>query len=292
MKTYLECIPCFLKQALTASRLCGADDTLQKQIMDEVCVLVPEISPDATPPEYSAKIYEKLYAHLGDADPYREIKKESNSKALQLYPQLKTIVAESNNPLLTAVELAVAGNIIDYGAIHGLDVDTELEQIIGNAHESIEHESEQLFNFPAFTEALEKARSILYLGDNAGEIVFDRVLIEEIRNQTDIGEIYFAVRGKPIVNDVLYEDAVQTGVDKIATVISTGSGVPGVFLSQCTSEFRDIFSSADVVISKGQGNYESVSEIERTVFFLLRAKCEIIARDLACNQGDIILYKH
>jgi hypothetical protein len=228
---------------------------------------------------------------VGDKDPYKKIKEESNRKALEIYPVMKKTAEESVDPFLTAVELAIAGNIIDYGAFSNVDLDKEITSILEQEGKEIEHESDRLFNIEGLRNSLDKAETVLYLGDNAGEIVFDRILVEEIAKKPTIKTIYFMVRDEPIINDILTDDFYLVGLDKTAEVITSGSGTAGVIIEKCSPKFRDIFYSADTVISKGQGNYESLSEIDREVFFLLRAKCAIVARDLGSSVGDIILLK-
>ena len=292
MRTYLECIPCFFKQALNVSNIAGIDDETQKKILDDICGAIPSISMDATPPEIAVQIYGIFSKRTGIDDPYKKLKEKCNTVALSLYPELKQLVAEADNTLLAAVECAIAGNIIDYGAVENLQVREELRAILERETDSIRQESEEFFNFSAFVHSLEQANRLLYIGDNAGEIVFDRVLLETIKEVTSIEEVFFAVRDKPIINDVTEKDAYETGMDHIAEIVSSGSEAPGTILSRCSPRFQSLFSNADIVISKGQGNYESMSgSIERAdVFFLLRAKCEVIAKHLGCRVGDIILH--
>lgn len=291
MKSYLECIPCFISQSLNSAKLCGADRKTQKHIIDRACSLVPSFSLESTPPEISTLIFRMVTEILGDKDPYKKIKEESNRKALEIYPVMKKAAEEALDPLLTAVELAIAGNIIDYGAFTDVDLDKEITSILEQEGKEIEHESDRLFNIEGLRNSLDRAETVLYLGDNAGEIVFDRILVEEIAKKPSVKKIYFMVRDEPIINDILTDDFYQVGLDNTAEVITSGSGTAGVIIEQCSPKFRDIFYSADTVISKGQGNYESLSDIDREVFFLLRAKCAIVARDLGSSVGDIILLK-
>lgn len=291
MKTYLDCIPCILKQVLTASRLSGLKPEDQKEMLDRTGNLISGFSLYSSPPANSKVVHNMVKEYAGVEDPYKEIKQESIKKALSLYPELKRLVASSENPLLTAVELAIAGNIIDYGAVEELDIDWELHTILHREEESIRKESHDLFNFEEFSRELDKAGTLLYVGDNAGETVFDRVLLEEIRERTDADEIYYAVRDKPILNDAVLEEAVASGLDTVAELISSGSAATGTLFEDCTSHFKELLASADMVVSKGQGNFESLSEAERPIFFLLMAKCDIVARHVGCNLRDVLLIK-
>ena len=149
-----------------------------------------------------------------------------------------------------------------------------------------------MFEYEEFEAVLKRANTILYLGDNAGEIVCDKILIEEIQRNFEAKTIFFAVRGFPIINDVLLEDAYECGMDKTATVISNGSDAPGTILEDCSQKFLEIYHFADMIISKGQGNFETLSDREECLFFLLRAKCPVITVDINCSIGDTVLIKN
>ena len=276
MRTYLDCVPCFFTQALKAARIAGADENMQKKILGEVSKLVPEFPLDSTPPEMGRVVYQLVNKLTGKEDPFREIKKDSNQLILNLYPKLKMMVENSKDRILTAVRLATAGNIIDYGA----PTSFEIEEEVANCLKS----NFAVFNYLEFKQALDNAELILYLGDNAGEIVFDKLLIEEMEKNT-----IYVVRDKPIINDALIEDAHDCGVDKIARVISSGSDAPGTVLNLCSREFLEIYHKAPLIISKGQGNFEALSEENIPIFYLLKVKCPVIAKDIRCKVNDMIL---
>ena len=289
MKTYLDCVPCFFKQALEAARLAGASQKIQKRILNETAKILPKFPLSSSPPEMGRLIHRLVKKETGKDDPYLKIKEESNRLVLKHYNKLKRIVWTSSDRLLKAVELAIAGNIIDYGVKNSLDVAQELKKILSEEDRAIKKESKAVFDYPKFKRAIKKAKTILYLADNAGETVFDRVLLEEIKRVYPAKRIIYAVKEKPIINDALTEDARRCGIDKTAEVISSGSDAPGTILSLCSKEFLKIYRKADMVISKGQGNFEVLSEEKKPIFFLFMAKCPIVARDVGCNIGDIIL---
>ncbi len=289
MKTCLDCIPCFFKQALEASQIAKADQVIQRQILNEVARAVPGFPLDASPPEMARTIYKIVRQYTGVDDPYLEIKDQSNRFALNIVDQLIEKVKVSSDPLLTAVELAIAGNIIDYGVKNSLNVHEELEKILSEEERKIQQEDSRLFQYQSFRYMLEKADNLLYLADNAGEIVFDRVLLEVIYERYPNLKIHFAVKEKPAINDAMMKDAKDCGIDKIAEVISSGSDAPGTLLPYCSENFKVLFQKADMVISKGQGNYETLSDVERPVIFLLLAKCPVIASHLDCQLRDVIL---
>ena len=276
MKTCLDCIPCFLNQALRAARIATDDEQKIKTLLDEVGVMLRTIPLENSPPESARLIYQKISAITGNPDPYSKIKRQSTQKALSLYPALKTSVDNATDRLLTAIRIAIAGNVIDFGANWNFDLDNEIERIL--------EKDFAVYDYDKFRDRLGKAQEILYIGDNAGECVFDRVLIEEMKKP-----VIYAVRGAPIINDATYEDAMEAGIDKVATILSSGADGPGAILETCSSEFKEVYNNAELIISKGQGNYEALSSERRPIFFLLIAKCHVIANDIGINVGDIIL---
>lgn len=283
MKTYLECIPCFFKQALEASRLSGADETTQKEVLDKLSRLVPEIRLSSTPPEMGRIIYRLVSKITGERDPFKEIKQKSNKQSLKLYPELKAKIESSNDRLLSAVRLAIAGNIIDYGVTNHFVIEEEIENCL--------RRNFAIFDYGDFKETLDKADGILYLADNAGEVIFDKVLIEEIKKlDAPRGrQIFYVVRDKPVINDALVEDARACGIEEVAEIVSSGADAPGTILELCSQEFLKLYEQARMIISKGQGNFEALSDEDKPIFFLLKAKCPVIAKDIGCSFGDMIL---
>ncbi|MBN1526407.1 MAG: DUF89 family protein [Candidatus Omnitrophica bacterium] len=291
MRTYLECIPCFFKQALEAAKLSGADERTRKKILDEIALSIPKFPLASCPPEMARVIYGTVKRMTGKNDPYAKIKEKSNKLALSVYARLKKKVASSHDRLLTAIELAIAGNIIDYGVKNSLNVGEELNRILNKEDKAISKENSSIFNYRSFRRALKGAKSVLYLADNAGEVVFDRVLIEEIKMSDKDKNIIYAVKEEPVINDALREDALIAGIGEKAAIVSSGLDTPGTVLSLCSKEFLRIFRHADMVISKGQGNFEALSDCGRPVFFLFMAKCPVIARDVRCGLGDVVLLR-
>lgn len=279
MKTYPECYKCFERQARDASRLNGLTPSAEDKVMEEVLQALLRFSPDITPPEIAIKVYGIVEAHSGRKDPYALLKDHSNKMVLELYPELKKKIEVSSDKLITAVRLAVAGNVIDYGVPHSFDIEKEVEECLQKPF--------ACFDIDDFRKAVKEARNILYILDNAGEIVFDKLLMETIGK-----DVVAAVRGKAIINDVTMRDAVSVGLDKVARVISSGSDIPGTVPSKCTAEFAEYFRKADLIISKGQGNYETLAEEQGPTFFIFKAKCDVVARHAGCRTGDIILKRN
>jgi len=265
-----------MNQALKASRLATDDKKTHRQMLDFSGNHLATISLEKTPAENGAEIYKHIREITGVYDPYKEIKNRSISEAFEIYPRAKEIINNSENKLLTAVKIAIAGNIIDFGINNNFNIKDDLEKII--------HQNFAINDFEIFEKKIQKAKKILYIGDNAGESVFDKLLIEQI-NRTTI----YATREVPVINDVVIEDAINSGLNHVAKIISSGSPAPGAILHLCNKEFIEIYNSADVVISKGQGNYEALSDEKRTIFFMLKAKCPVIAKDIGVNLNDIVL---
>ena len=276
MKTSLDCFPCFLDQALRAGRIVIKDEKEIKRLLDEVGAMLSSIPLESTPPESGRLIYQKVSEITGIPDPYKEIKRDSTKEALALYPYLKDQIETADDKLLTAIRIAIAGNVIDFGVSKDFNIEEDIDEILGKDF--------AIFDYDKFKESLDNTNEILYIGDNAGECVFDRVLIEEIKKP-----VTYVVRDAPIINDATYEDAVQAGIDNVATIISSGTDAPGTVLETCNTEFREVYDNSKLIISKGQGNYEALSNEKRPIFFLLKAKCHVIAKDIGVGDGDIIL---
>jgi uncharacterized protein with ATP-grasp and redox domains len=280
MKTAVDCMPCFIAQALKAGRIATDNKALHKKILVEVArsMIIHEM--DVPPPVMGKRVQDIVKKISGQKDPYKNLKKDYNVFAMKLYPVVKARVAKSKDRLLTAVRAAIAGNIIDFGVNGHFDMKKELNEAFTA--------KSALFDAAEFRRVVKKAKNILYLADNAGETVFDRVLIEEIRELNNCNIVY-AVKEKPVINDAMLEDAKFSGLDKCAKIISSGSALPGIMPGKGTNEFLKLYKNADVIISKGQGNYELLREEKKPIFFLLKVKCDVIAEDLGLPIGSIVL---
>ena len=278
MKTYFECIPCLLRQTFEAARLTTDDKAIHEQVIRKVLRATSEMNLQESPPFMAQRIHRLIRQMTGDNDPYRDIKDRFNYFALELYPELKERIERSREPLDTAIRLAIAGNIIDSG------VNLHINETL--VHNSIEHAlTAPLAGDPEqFRKAVSKANDILYLADNAGEIVFDRLLIE----QMPLEKITLAVKGSPVINDACLADARATGIADLVEVIDNGSDAPGTILDECSEEFKRRFENADLIIAKGQGNYETLSDVKKDIFFVLKAKCPVIAHHIGCEVGSLV----
>jgi damage-control phosphatase, subfamily I len=290
MKTAIECIPCFFRQAIEAADLLGASDRIKKQILDSVARAVPEFSLRSTPPEMAQRIHAIVREVTGSADPYASLKRKSHEQAMAVCGRCRDKITRSRDALRTAVELAIAGNSIDFGVKGSLDVRAEIEKIVRREEREIQREDAHCFQYDFFIKQLEGAQDILYLADNVGETVFDRLLLEQIKIRWPGKNICYAVRGSPVLNDAVEKDAYNAGIDAYARIIGNGYDAPGTVLEKSSPAFRRLFTSADVIISKGQGNFESLSGRKSPlIFFLFLVKCSVVAQQLGCSVGTIML---
>ncbi len=255
------------------------DKTVHEQLLRRVLRALGAMDLRQSPPAMAQRIHRLIRELTGENNPYRDMKDRFNRLALDVYPRLKDRVEASADSLEMAVRLAIAGNVIDMGVNNQLG-DEEV-------YEAIDHALDAPFDadLAAFAEAASSARNILYLADNAGEIVFDKLLIEQI----PLEKVTVAVKGSPIINDATMADAEATGLTELVEVIDNGSDAPGTILEDCSEAFRQRFDEADLIIAKGQGNYETLSDADKDIFFILKAKCPVIARDLGCEVGSLVL---
>jgi len=254
------------------------DKTKQEKALKKVLSELRKTSLEGKiPSDISHKVHHIVREVTGNNDPYKKLKDEYNRKALRMYPTLKQKVAESEDRLLTATKLAIAGNVIDFGPGYKFNLEKTIAEVLVQDF-AIDH-------FSRFRKALQRSEKIIYLGDNAGEIVFDRILLEELKDK----EIKFVVKGGPIINDATVEDAKFAGIEKIAEIKTVSNGEPGTGPKRNSKKFIDFLKSADVVVSKGQGNYEALSEVNANIFFLLQVKCQVIADDMGVKVGSPVM---
>ncbi len=267
MITSLECVPCLIRQAIDASRFSSSDYDFQERVLREMLKKLSETEFSLTPPEIAGEIHRKLRELSGNSDPYKSVKNSFNNLILSMTEKLKEKINRADDPLLAAMRLAIAGNVIDSGVKSGLTEDEVLKSIESSYSEELAGDAGD------FIHELSLAKKILYIADNAGEIIFDRLLIEQIGPE----RVTLAVRGFPVINDATIDDARIAGLDKLVTVIENGSDAPGTILAECNDEFKRHFDEADMIIAKGQGNYETLCDENRKFFFLLKVKCHIIS---------------
>lgn len=283
MKATNACLPCMLAQAYNTAILCTPDPVEQKQILDEALRAYIGIDLDDSPAVLSQIAYELCRKMSGVQDPYLQAKIDSNEAAIKLLPDLRQRLRASADPLRDALLLAVAGNIIDLGIAQEYDL---TEDIVKQLERGFD-----MGDLEGFRHAAGEAERILYLGDNAGEIVFDRLLVEVLGPP----RVTFMVKAGPIVNDALMADARQVGLTELVRVVDTGSNYFGFPWEHISEAARGEFRGADLVISKGHANFETVSELgpeANKTWYLLKVKCKEVARQIGTTCGSTLLVSH
>ncbi|MEN8135990.1 MAG: ARMT1-like domain-containing protein [Thermodesulfobacteriota bacterium] len=287
MRTSPACLPCFTKQATYTAGLATDSAELQNEIMARAARIISSFNLELSPPENAVYLYRMIAEQTGNPDIFAGLKDISNQTVLKMLPDLENKVRQAADPLRTAAILTLAGNIIDYGSHHDFDLHQAVNECL-NKDLAIDDLDELRGD-------LHQAGKILYLGDNCGELVFDSLLIKQF-NQ----EVTLAVKEKPVINDALPADAEECGLGDLCRIISNGTDCPGTPLQSCNDEFKKIFSEADLIISKGQGNFETLSEISGPIYFFLMVKCEVVARHMAesanrpsdsIKTGELVLMK-
>ena len=279
MRIYPDCIICNQRQAWEALALIGVDREQTLKVVQAVACAMGELPSETTPARATSLAHRIVRQMTRAADPYRQVKAGHTAAAVKLYPQLKALVKEAEDPLRMALYIAITGNIIDLATSAEINVRAEVEKILRKKL-TVDH-------YAHFRQDVEQARAILYLGDNAGEVVFDRVLVEELGPE----RVIYVVKGRPTLNDATLEDAIAAGMDEVCRVITTGDDSVGVEFDRASPEFLQVYAEADLVLSKGQANFESLSAVDKEVYFLLQAKCTAVPQELKVPRWSLILKK-
>ena len=279
MQLYLDCYPCFLRQALSAARFAGGTEAQQRAVLHAVLAQLGRLEPDLTPPEIAWRVHRVVQDTIAVGDPYAAIKTESTRQALALYPRLRALVASSDDPLGTALRVSIAGNSIDMGVRDDIaDLWAAVERVLA---QPCGIDCSQVLRT-----RLAQVDEVLFLADNAGETVCDRVLIETL----PVPAVY-VVKERPVLNDATVADACAAGLDACATILSNGSDAPGTLRARCSAAFRALLDRAALIIAKGQANYESLSTAGARVFCLLQVKCPVIAADIGAPVGSPVIWQ-
>lgn len=284
IRTDLDCIPCLFAQAVRAARIAGLEEGAARELLVWLGGAIGELDPDRSPPENGVILYRRLAEVSGRDDPFGEVKRRHTEAALEALPAMRCLVESADDPLDAALRLASAGNRIDLGALAAVE---RPETLLGRALET----PAPRWDRPALRHALAGAGSLLLVADNAGEIVFDRVLLETLARLFPDLRFTVVVRGRPTINDATREDALQAGLDAVATILDTAVDVPGLVPGLLPPEVRAVFDEADVVLAKGQGNFETLAGCGRELFFLLQVKCRVVASHLGLPEGSSVLLR-
>ncbi len=265
-----------MQQALKTARLATQNEVQIKEIIDQTGDMFKNMDMTLPPPQLSTGMYHCISEVTGIKDPYLSKKMSHIEEANKLYNEMKDLVSNSEDSLMTAIRLSIAGNVLDLGVNLEIDLIEDIKKIL--------NQSFAICDFEEFKSDLDSAKRILYLGDNCGETVFDKILIEVIGKP-----VTYVVRESPIINDATIKEARLSGLHEVSTLISSGCSAPGTILEMCNEEFLDIYYDADLIISKGQGNFEGLSDRNENIYFFLKAKCTVIADHLKVELGDIVL---
>ncbi len=285
MRVYPDCILCLVRFTLDTARKATPNRDLLQEISLEGLRIILHHGFAAMPPQIAQAINKMIKERTGINDPYQKDKKDHNHLAMRLYPSLKDEIRVTPDPLRTALKASAGGNRID-----SIFLDEEVD-LRGAIQRSLT-EDFAIEHYEELKEAFRDASTLLFLGDNAGEIVFDKILIEEIKGIYRQLKVIYVVKGGPIINDATMEDAQEVGMEEVAEVISNGDDTPGTILAQCSAEMRELFQESDMVIVKGQGNFETLEEEKRDgIFFSLQIKCPVIAQHIGAQIGDLALYR-
>ncbi len=279
MIAYPACVPCLINQGLNAVRRLGLGEEKEKEIALRAVKFLSQFdSLDRSPAYYAYYVQRIVKEVTGTEDPFKEQKRIANRKATELLPKVESLLTEEDE-LVKALKISAAGNYIDFAVKGDFDIEEGVTSVLKNEF--------AVWDYEALLRELDRGRSVLIVGDNAGEIVFDKPLV---RTLVGMGkEVVYAVKGRPILNDATLEDAFEVSMTELCRVVDNGSDKVGTWLEDCSEEFLKIFKDSEIVISKGQANFETLSSSGREVFFLLVAKCEPIARELGGEVGKFAL---
>jgi len=287
MKLSIECLPCLINQAVRMAKVHLDTEAEQRSLVKKIMLEIAAIEDQASAPYAAQKIQRAFKDVLQNQDPYREEKDFYNSEMLKLEGEFWDLVRSAEDRLGVALKLAAAGNIIDFGPGHDLSREKVLEVIHQTLAKDFPAEA-----FDALKSDLQAARKLLYLGDNTGEIVFDKIFIRTIKEEYPRLEIDFATRGEAVLNDITEEDAYLVGMDGYARIINNGTDIPGTVLEHCSHSFQKVFNEADLIIAKGQGNFESLYGSGRdNLYYVFLCKCNLFMERCGANQNDIMLIK-
>lgn len=284
MKTTFKCVPCFINQALNLAEDSNLKNKEVEEMIKKILTILKDIDYNKnTPPHLAKRIYPVIYKLINTEDPYRKKKKYYNEKILEMEEDLYKKLDKKKFKYL--IKMIISGNIIDFGVKHSLK-----EEEVFNTIDDIEKKTLKVDDSNLLKKYLKESHSVMIIGDNCGEIVFDKIFIRVLKERfPQINKFYYGVRGYPVINDITMEDGLQVGMDNYAELISNGDNAPGTIMDNVTEKYQEIFNDSDVIIAKGQGNFESLSEEKnKNLFFLLMAKCSVIADKIGVDKKSLV----
>lgn len=281
-----KCLPCIVNQAIKVADIVGLED--KSKLLKRVFSYLSQVDYEQiTSPELIGEIFTVIKEETGSSDPYQETRHKYNRMFLERIPEFEREIGKAANSFEAAIKYAIIGNVIDFNPIHELSI-----QDVEDMFEKLKKEDLEINHVSQLMEEIRIANNILYLGDNCGEICLDKILVKTIKELNPKCQVFFATRGAAVVNDSIEEDAYMVGMDKFATVVSNGDSSLGTVLHRTAGEFQKLYEKADIVIAKGQANYECLSTEKKNIYFLLMTKCTVIASDIKVPEMKMICMKH
>jgi len=279
-----DCLSCLLNQSLRVSKNLNLNEELSKKMMKIASASIAEYG-EVSPPVAASDLYPKLATIAGEEDLYEELKAFSTMEAMTLLPKVKTTVLGSTDRVKSAIKAAVAGNVIDFATPNHFDLNEEFEKVFETPF-AIDDEE-------IFLELLKRAKSLMIVGDNVGEHVFDKLLLEELHVAYPKLELYFAVRGRPIINDVTLKEAKEIGIEKVAHLVDSGVDTPGLAYNHASKVFMELYNNMELIIVKGMGNYECLEGVkDERIFHLFKVKCDVVSSDVGARVGSLIFMRN
>ncbi len=276
-----DCLVCLFNQTLRVTKALNCDDRCSKEVLDKAAIVISKFDLNMTPPEAAAILYPKISEVVGKEDVYEAKKIESTNRAFEFLDFVLEKINSSKDDVDAALRAAVAGNVIDFATEVMFDIKNEIETIF-EADFAIDEKS-------LFKQKLKNAKTLMVIGDNVGEHVFDKVMMEILFDFNPNLDIYYVVRGKPIINDVTVSDAKSIDIDKIAQIVDSGVDTPGFVYERANEETKKLFNEADLILAKGMGNYECMEQIkDDRIFYLFKVKCSVVANKIGKKIGDLI----
>ncbi|MEN8154261.1 MAG: ARMT1-like domain-containing protein [Acidobacteriota bacterium] len=278
-----ECVTCILNQITRVTEYLDLNNDLSERIFKRTLSKSDELDYFSfLPPLYSEIIYKELTDETGIPDPYKKLRKEQNDLILNNINGFRSKIRSSDDPLFTSLYYSLLGNIIDYGGVRIFDIDEIFSET--------EEQYLTVNDYVKFRNRLETAGTLLVISDNAGEAVFDMLFLEQIRKFYPDMKIWYGVRSGPAINDIIIEDAIYIGIDKYAEIIETGSTYAGTVIPISTPEFISVYNKSDIIISKGQGNFETLEgEDNKNIFFIFKVKCDVVSGFTGLKTGSLVL---
>lgn len=281
MKMEIQCMRCFMKQAVKAAKLSTPRFPRQIKALKKAAAVISDLNPSHAPPQTATRIFKNVAKETGCPDPFASLKKESNTQVKKILPAVKKAAENSADPFSSFVKISLSGNIIDHGILDDFDIEGLLKK-----------EMNELSLVPEIGEIKErvlKATSLVFVADNAGEIAFDSLMLEEFKKINPNLNIIIFVKNSPIINDATAEDAAFFSIDKKFKIERTPSTV-GLHINLLSPRHRSLLEKTDIIVAKGQANYEMLSEENNPqVIFMLRAKCPVVARALNVEEGTPVI---